>query len=367
MMDKRDNRAVKDELFEVIAEGGPLHDLISFIRDNNKENEGKELELCFRGNSGDGNITIYYRNHIVFRISGTKSNPKVEISTNQGRYTKNWHDEYLILGLDLSIKEVKKKNSNKKSTVKWLYSYGITQGAYVQIKPKSGIYDYSFWKETWTVLSRILENYFSESKVYDYYREAYGVKTTRKKKDLKIEKQAQQRLFTRIKAFSDGLYFYDLEYMQKGDKSPNKNKPDALAIEYIKGKASSLIYVEVKSLTKSIEGESGLSKHLLGMQEYIEKSRQEGLIDNRVEEADALLTQYRKLKIRSVPDKPFSDSEKDNLRKNQKIMVILTDYVEKDYQSRQEVKKKIDDQIAEAKAGSNIEILFRLECNLYSV
>lgn len=359
----RDNRAVKSELFNVIAEGGPLHDIIRFIKDNNKI-EGEELELCFRGNSDPGYITIYYKNHIVFRISGTDINPKVEISTNQGRYTENWHDEYLILGLDLSIKEVKKKNPNKNSKVKYVYSYVIKQGDYVQIKPKSGKYDYGFWQESWIVLSRILDNYFSEEKDYDYYRKSFGVEQTGRKKDLKIEKQAQQRLFTKFNSFSDGLYFYDLEYMQKGDISLNKNKPDALAIEYIKGKASSLIYVEVKSLTKSIDGESGLSKHLLGMQDYIEKSRHKGLIENRVEEADMILTQYRTLGIRSVPDKPFSDTEKEKLKRKQKIMVILTDYVERDYLSDPEVKKKIDEQIDEAKSKSNIEILFYLERDL---
>ena len=39
----RDDRAVDEKLFNVVAEGGPLHDVVRFVK------EHEELELCFRG------------------------------------------------------------------------------------------------------------------------------------------------------------------------------------------------------------------------------------------------------------------------------------------------------------------------------
>ena len=50
-----------ETLFNVIAEGGPMHDLVKLVKGE------PELEMCFRGNSGDGFIIVYYNNHVVFR------------------------------------------------------------------------------------------------------------------------------------------------------------------------------------------------------------------------------------------------------------------------------------------------------------
>ena len=55
----RDDRAVDEKLFNVVAKGGSLHDVVRFVK------EHEELELCFRGNSGNGNINIYYKNHLA--------------------------------------------------------------------------------------------------------------------------------------------------------------------------------------------------------------------------------------------------------------------------------------------------------------
>ena len=349
----RDDRAVDEKLFNVVAEGGPLHDVVQFVK------EHEELELCFRGNSGNGNINIYYKNHLVFRIRGTSENPIVEISANQGRYTPNWREEYEKLGLDLSVVTVEKKNSNKNSSVEYVYSYKIEQGDYVQIIPKTGKYDLEFWNYSWSVLKGILDNYFSVKQNVDQYRKAFGLETVRSK-DLKIEKQAQQRLFTKLNSCEKGFYFYDLEYMQKGDTSNNKNKPDALSIEYINGVATSLVYVEVKSKTSSIGGNSGLEKHLQGMYKYINESKGNGELKNRLTEVQEILDQYRKLEIRPVPH-PFTEEEVQNLRKNQKMMLVLTDEAERDYKSKEEARNKIDDQIYAARTDNKIDIILYLE------
>lgn len=339
----RDNRAVDEKLFNVVAEGGPLHDVVRFVK------EHEELELCFRGNSGNGNINIYYKNHLVFKIRGTSENPIVEISANQGRYTPDWHEEYEKLRLNLSVVLDEEKNSCK-----------IKQGDYVKIEPENGKYDLEkFWNSSWSVLKGILDNYFSAEQNVDQYRKDFGLGRDRLK-DLKIEKQAQQRLFTKFNSCEKGFYFYDLEYMQKGDTSNNKNKPDALAIEYINGVATSLVYVEVKSKTGSIGGNSGLEKHLQGMYKYINESKGNGDLKNRLIEVQEILDQYRKLEIRPVPH-PFTEEEVQNLRKNQKIMVVLTDEAERDYKSDEKVRKKIDDQIYAARTDNKIDIILYLE------
>lgn len=348
----RDNRAVTETLFNVIAEGGPMHDLVKLVKGE------PELEMCFRGNSGDGFIIVYYNNHVVFRVSGRVNAPKVEISANQGRYTKDWQEKYGKLGLDLAVCEKVRKNKNSKSTVEYVKSYNIKQGNYIRIQ--SDNYDLEFWKKTWGILKEILDDYLSDELKWDWYRNAYGVEQTDRKKDPKIEKKAQQRLFCKMNEFQDGFYFYDLEYMQKGDKEANKNKPDALAIEYRNGEAVSLSYVEVKSKKKSLDGKSSLEKHIAGMCEYISNSGLNGVLRNRIVEANDILEQYRRLDIRPVP-KAFTANEIENLERNQSIMIILTDEAEEKYEMDLSTKDRVDNQIKNVKEKGIINVFFYLE------
>ena len=50
-----------------------------------------------------------------------------------------------------------------------------------------------------------------------------------------------------------------------------------------------------------------------------------------------------------------------SLKKNQKMMVVLTDEAERDYKSKEEVRKKIDDQIYAARTDNKIDIILYLE------
>ena len=347
----RDSRAVEQELLSLVDIGGKFHALVEFV------NKHEELELCFRGNSSaNGMICIYYNNFIAYRISGTNDNSEITVSVDQGRYSEDWQAQYQKIGLDISPKEYKKENPNFKTKEKkpYIYSYHIQEGSYLKIEDKSDKYDLFFWENTWSVIKKLLDDYLDENVEIDRYREHCGAEQTGRKKDPKIEKKAQQKLFSYYSDMKKKYYFYDLEYIQKGDNTKNKNKPDALAIEYVNGVANSLVFVEVKSKKDSIgvEGDnagnkkedSTLAGHLKGMRDYIVEAKETGLIDNRIHEAAEILRQYKKLGVRKV-DHLLTDEEISKLKKNQKILVYFTDEADKAYSSDNTVKEEVDNQI----------------------
>jgi hypothetical protein len=86
----RDSRAITDNFLKDLKED------LKFIPDTIRQDS--ELELCFRGNSGDC-IVIYQHNHQLIKITRyeRKTNGKdykITLSLNHARYTKSMDDVY---------------------------------------------------------------------------------------------------------------------------------------------------------------------------------------------------------------------------------------------------------------------------------
>ena len=76
-----DNRCVSEAFWKELQEGGALYPFFVMVSD--KRNG---LQLRFRGNAKPYEaITIYYNNHIVWKISKQKRSYRVEVSANHAK------------------------------------------------------------------------------------------------------------------------------------------------------------------------------------------------------------------------------------------------------------------------------------------
>ena len=249
-----DNRAVSKAFWEDFIENGALSPFLNKIKENNSG-----LQLRFRGNNTSAAITIYYNNHIVWKISRHKRGYKVEVSAN---HAKGPRKEKLLEQLQKEPLCFITDSKHAKS-----YPYVIKKA-----------FDDRFVDLTYTMMVDVIKEFFGAAKYQ--------------------EKRIQQELFESLTDSSDGLYVYDLEFKQRGIKS--ENEPDMLAVRYSEGKPQSIMLIEVKSERKACEdGTSGLMKHLDGMHHYIKESP---YLNNRNQEAHDIISAYKGLKLHNPPE-----------------------------------------------------------------
>lgn len=319
----------KEKLLKFFIDGGEIHSVVEFVRAND------ELELCFRGNNTPQYVCIYYKNHIAFRISAPNGRVKVEISANHARYTdkKIWKTNLNNIGLsDLKVTAYKKGE-------------GFSSSGYITIDAKG--FSSEDWQNVWENIKPLMDDYFDPEKNVDFFKKEIG-RTIKKKKPDYLEKQAQQRLFSAWNNMNSEYYLYDLEYMQKGDKELNKNKPDALALRMKDGKAEAFVLVEVKSKVCSIGGKSGLKNHIKGMKEFIVAANNNGIIENRADEVIKVIEEYKDLKLRNITHL-ISEEEKNKILKNQEIIIIFTDDAYDEYKNNEIFKEEVDSILGDVK------------------
>lgn len=269
-----DNRAVNKTFWEALLENGALSPFLAKIKE---ENSG--LQLRFRGNNTPEAITIYYNNHMVWRISKHTHGYKVEVSANHAKGSRK--DELLE---QLQREPLCFITSSKHSQS---YPYVIRES-----------FDNRFVDLTYNMMVSAIRDFFGSEK----YR----------------EKRIQQELFDAMTDSQDGLYAYDLEFKQRGG-TKFENEPDMLAVRYSGGSPQSIVLIEVKSKWKACEdGTSGLTKHLDGMNDYIKESP---YLINRKHEAHDIISAYKGLNLHNPPK--FVPDPEDI--KSFEMMIILTD------------------------------------------
>ncbi|SFG54674.1 hypothetical protein [Oribacterium sp. WCC10] len=268
-----DNRGISKPFCEAFLEKGALSPFLAKVKEKNSG-----LQLRFRGNNTPEAVTIYYNNHIVWKISRYARGYKIEVSAN---HVKGVQRKDLLDQLQQEPLGFITKSEHAKS-----YPYVV----------KNSFDDY-FVNSTYNIMVDAIKEYF-------------GARNYR-------EKRIQQELFETLTESQDGLYVYDLEFKQKNNNL--ENEPDMLAVRYSEGKPQSIVFVEVKSKWKSCEDEtSGLTKHLDGMNHYIKNSP---YLNNRKQEAHDIISAYKGLKLHNPP-KNVPDPE--DLNKFE-MMIILTD------------------------------------------
>ena len=268
-----DNRGVSQTFWEAFLEMGALAPFLDKVKEKNSG-----LQLRFRGNNTPKEaITIYYNNHMVWKISIHKRGYKVEVSAN---HAKGLHKDELLEQLRQEplcfITDSKRAQS---------YPYVIQEK-----------FDDCFVDLTTNLMVDAIKVFFGSEKYQ--------------------ENKIQQELFEALTDSQEGLYVYDLEFHQKGSKY--ENEPDMLAVRYSGEKPQSIVLIEVKSKEKACEDEtSGLTKHLDGMYKYITESP---YLNNRKQEAHDIISAYKGLNLHNPP-KIVPNLED---IKNFEMMIILT-------------------------------------------
>lgn len=285
--------------------GKPYHKFVQLVT-----NHSDELVLCLRGNSDDSAV-IYYKNHAVFDISKTGH---VRFNFDHARYMPDWRDQRdWLKGVGFSFEgkmEPKRKESKSESgKISVSYSIGVvsmpTEKA-IALKPEK-------LKEIYPRIRNIIDSFFTASDKnnpqYDRFREEFSGDHEKRLADKELtEKAVQHQLFLHpgCKKLKDGYYIYDLEFSQPYAKALDcKNQPDMMAIRFNgDGKPERLVFVEVKSRPDALYGDSGLEKHIDGMESY-----PGWLLPIRGKDACHILNQYRKLELLKGLSRDFEETE----------------------------------------------------------
>lgn len=294
-----DSRAVEKEFVDEFKNENNLGKILAYVKDTSKN-----LILCFRGNSGQV-VTVYKKNHVFWEISklnGGKLKYRLRFNFNHARYSKNWQASLKALKF-LGWEQIKKTDKNDKIDVGYLkYDFEILEDRFLKI--------------SYNIINRLIDDYFDSSKKYDFF-----TGTVRKNKSVLLEKQRQQELYEKFNKpdSGDGYLIYDLEFVEKGNRTGNQ--PDFWAIKYEKGVPRKLVIGEVKSKESALSGKSGILEHLKAMVDYSKSAK----ITNRKEEAIKILKSYTKLGLKGLSVNEVNLLDDIVLDSDVEILIVLTD------------------------------------------
>ena len=295
--------------------GGLLYGLRDLVAEN------KDLQLCYRGNSGDV-IIVYYNNHIMFKVKKYTRKDKnkqflLTISFNHARYKKDWQE---IL-YDLQKNHHFEKRGNKKIADEDDDGYLIC---------RFNNSDDIKWKELYELLKSLINNFFDDTNVIvtDYFKKDLPLVNKKRYK----EKQWQQRIFSANANCIDGYFIYDMEFAkphkttEEAKKDGNNNEPDMLAIKYENNKPVKLAFIEVKSTEDACKNQkSGACEHIrktAGELDNFFKKGEKDFIETRIKEAKDIINGYATIKLRELKQIPNLDFA--NL--DFEILMVFTDY-----------------------------------------
>lgn len=327
-----------DELFIKELVCGHYKPFVDFVKSR------PELELCFRKNSSNnGNVIIYYNNHIVWNLTFSYNKPVVEISIGHLRYEEDWRDviENLIKNYEFKPKDIKVVKVDDDNNNSNSYTLNVTK---ISSKKAFSFDEIKHMYES--CLKPMMESFFNEKCTTDYFLKEIG-KTSDRKKNPLIEKKRQQQIFTANTNRDDGFYIYDLEFSQKFENQKLKNEyikkcketfgedakpnePDMLSIYYKNGFPQSLVLIEVKSTESAMKGKSDIKKHMYGMKYYVETEiNMTSLMENRKEEAYLAMCNYKELGLHNIGKREIEEEIKSIA--NTERFVVLTDEAAKYY------------------------------------
>ena len=347
-------RDISENLLKELKEGA-FKPFVDFARKKG------DLALCFRGNGKKEAVTIYRNNHIMWNLTFNGRKPEVSISLDHARFMSDWASRIVPSFLEMGFIKKSKDNGclavrskdNEYHAIEIVYRPG-----------EDSKKDEDVVKKSYELLVEMQKSYFSKVKRQINYIKKYYFDTNA---DAKImdenhsfyakpqpctEKHAQQELFMMNHTQKNGLFIYDLEFMQPEIKEislKNANKPDMFGIRYNSdGKPTAICLIEVKSTVSALSGKCGLEEHLKGMEQYLKLHYRSAdgnkkLIDDRKKEAYRILKQYEEIGFYDVH---LKESEEDFLKLNVEIMFIFTNGIhmnKKNLQKNLTVRQALND------------------------
>lgn len=345
-------RDVGVDMITALQKEGVFFPFIQFVKQQD------ELAVCFRGNASEmGVVTIYRHNHCVWDLQFGDKGPEVTISLDHARFIEDW-DSRIVRKLfeigfvpkdkrlsELSYDELAERKMLAKRTQS-KDKYGKIKYSYNAIELCAYITDdynatKTLIKESYRLITEMQNSYFSTDDKTVHIEE-FVIVDPRSKKEKRekrphnhikdyyfrensdaiqidtnlnmyasfqpcTEKHVQQELFLLNHKLKDGIFVYDLEFVQPpkpGIKLKSNNKPDMFGIRFDEeGKMVAICMIEVKSTKTALTQGSGLKAHLDGMEEYIHDS----LMEDRKKEACRILNQYYKLGLYGTKEEYTED------------------------------------------------------------
>jgi len=346
---------------------GVFSPFVDFVKLNQDD-----LALCFRGNASEqGTVTIYRHNHCMWDLKIGNEGPEVLINLDHARFIKDWDTRILPQFMDMGFRPIDKEKRNMS------YKELVEKRLLVSRHKKKEGYDYSAVKlsalitenmektreqikKSYSLLIEMQNNYFStDEKVHNEMFDVYEPRSKKTKKQRRPhnyikeyyfeknsdaaevdsnsnmyakfqqckEKHVQQELFLLNHKFCDGIFIYDLEFVQPRKTGVNlskNNQPDMFGVRFDEhGKMVAISMIEVKSTPSALNQSSGLQKHLDGMKEYIKGP----LMEDRKREACRILNQYKALGLYDVN---HEYNEEDFLDLKQEIIFVFSHGLSKD-------------------------------------
>ena len=328
-------RNVGDKMMKELKGKGAFEPFVAVVR----ENKNDDLALCFRGNDSEiGKVTIYRNNHMIWELSIIDGIPHVMINPDHARFMTDWLQQVKKL-MNLGFRDSnnndfdrlmeRKDFVNRHYSSKHGYSYSAKKLYYIPAGSKEEVE--SVVRDSYEILVEMQEDFFNpkhreifrirnpktgkyedkekpRNHIKQYYFEnhsdAYDVDNNHNfyaNFQPCIEKHVQQELFLKNHFLNNGLFVYDLEFVQPpkpGVNIKNNNKPDMFGIRFdSEGNMQSICMIEVKSTPSALNQNSGLEKHLDGMKEYLDNN---SLMNDRKAEAYEILKQYKELRLYGV-------------------------------------------------------------------
>ncbi len=301
-IEANDHRSISTELMNAITEAnGALHEFLICVQAHNRteKRQEKKLAMLLRGNSDS--VVIYYRNHMLWKLSLASGRGKVEFNFDHARYEEEWKNHLKILQKQYQMGQQAKFKPRRN------HKGEITGGTVGYISAEKDRFDKAFVEYTHDTFIRLIDSFFGDANERkDYFKAELGLDMPGSTRFL-IEKIWQHRLFFHFndefeQAISskniNGTFIYDLEFSQP---FPNKesrdilgknNEPDMLGIKFENGMPKSIQLIEVKSTAYACEGKSGIEQHVAGMRNYANNKR---LMKCRAKDLIGSLKQYAEL------------------------------------------------------------------------
>lgn len=332
------NKTRRIPFLDEFKDGGCFEQFTELVRND------PDLQLLFRGNSGDNGVAIiYYCNNVVFKLSKSKRGcARITINYDHLRYSNNWEKliiEYSRYGFPIkTVANVKHVDGKGKARFGFGYVSKTLTVKETEGREEKLFFNEKYVKSLYELSRKVMSNYFSKEKDYliDRFREAVGATQTKRAKPDYLEKKKQQLYFRENSYLKDGLFVYDLEYKEPFDsdeekkralKSKNRkkmNKPDCLGIRFDEnGLPKSFVFVELKSKPEAESGESGTGEHLDGMMDDL---LDDEFVNQRIHEANLIFQDYKILGLKGLSqDSILPDFNEYISKMKREILVVYTD------------------------------------------
>lgn len=345
--DNKDIRSVSDKMIEELTTG-KFKPFVDFVREMQANDIDDNLALCFRGSGKkDEVVSIYKYNTKVWDLSFAEGKPRVTIDFNYARFYEKWMENVHRLS-ELGFKIGRASNNDNVSGQEEFEPIIKAKGDIKKLVFDIGSVSEveKVIRESYKIISDMLDDYYCHGdgdmnegeKRRNYFKEYYHSKTNNGekiviygRKQYRLEKHTQQEIFMKNHNLKDGLFIYDLEFHQPTkegvDEELNKNEPDMFGIYFDEKRMPvSICMIEIKSTQSALCQESGLKRHREGMEKYL---KCEELMQDRIEEAVFLLSDYAKLKLYGVTEEIARSLENNRNNLKKRIVFVFTNELTK--------------------------------------